>query len=128
VPRFFNPATVAAPASRYSHAVEHATTARRLVISGQVGVRADGALADGFEAQMEAAFDNLLSILADAGMEAADLVKISVFATVPGSVAAYRSIRDRRLAGHAPAATYLEVAGLARPEWLVEIEAEAVRE
>jgi enamine deaminase RidA (YjgF/YER057c/UK114 family) len=30
------------------------------------------------------------------------------------------------LEGHAPAATYLVVAGLASPEMLVEIEAEAV--
>jgi enamine deaminase RidA (YjgF/YER057c/UK114 family) len=43
-------------------------------------------------------------------------------------VAVFRAVRDRKLLGHAPAATCLEVAGLARPEWLVEIEAEAVKE
>ena len=46
--RFFNPAAVAAPASNYSHGVEHAAGARRLLVSGQVGVRPDGSLADGW--------------------------------------------------------------------------------
>jgi enamine deaminase RidA (YjgF/YER057c/UK114 family) len=37
-------------------------------------------------------------------------------------------VRDQMLGDHAPASTYLEVAGLARPEFLFEIEGEAVRE
>ena len=128
MPRFFNPAAVAAPASNYSHGVEHAAGARRLLVSGQVGVRPDGSLADGFEAQAAVAFDNLLAVVAEAGMAASDLVKITAFATEPGQVAAFRTVRDRKLGGHAPAATFLEVAGLARPDYLVEIEAEAVKE
>jgi enamine deaminase RidA (YjgF/YER057c/UK114 family) len=55
-----------------------------------------------------------------------DLVKITAFVTRDGATARYREIRDRMLEGHAPAATYLVVAGLASPEMLVEIEAEAV--
>ena len=128
MPRFLNPAAIAAPASNYSHGVEHGASARRLLVSGQVGMRPDGSLAEGFEAQATAAFDNLLAVLAEAGMAASDLVKITAFATEPGQVAVFRAVRDRKLLGHAPAATYLEVAGLARPEWLVEIEAEAVKE
>lgn len=34
MPRFLNPAAIAAPASRYSHGVEHAADARRVVVSG----------------------------------------------------------------------------------------------
>ena len=37
-----NPGTVAAPFSRYSHGVEAPDNARWLVISGQVGVNAEG--------------------------------------------------------------------------------------
>ena len=128
MPRFFNPPTIAAPASRYSQGVEHALSGRRLVISGQVGMRPDGAVADGLEAQMEVAWDNLIAVLRDAGMEIGDLVKVTVFVTVPGSVMTFRAVRDRKLAGHAPASTYLEIAGLARPEFLAEIEGEAVKE
>ena len=128
MPRFLNPSTVIAPASRYSQAVEHRLGGRRLVISGQLGLRPDGTLAEGLEAQMEVAWDNLVAILRDAGMGVNDLVKVTVYVTVPGSVGPFRTIRDAKLAGHAPACTYLEIAGLARPEFLVEIEGEAVKE
>ena len=45
-----------------------------------------------------------------------------------GQVAAYRQVRDKMLNGHLCANTYLEIEGLAAPEFLVEIEGEAVRE
>lgn len=128
MPRFFNPGTIIAPASRYSQGALHNHSARRLVISGQIGVRPDGSVAEGLEAQMEVAWDNLEAVLAEAGMTVHDLVKITGFCVPPGSVAAFRTVRDRRLAGHAPACTYLENIGLASPAFLFEIEGEAVRE
>jgi 2-iminobutanoate/2-iminopropanoate deaminase len=128
MPHFFNPSTVVPPASRYSQGAEHASTGRRLVISGQVGLRSDGTLADGLEEQMEVAWDNLIAILADAGMGVNDLIKVTVYVTVSGSVGLFREVRDRKLKGHAPACTYLEITGLARPEFLTEIEGEAVKE
>ncbi len=128
MPRFFNPADVAAPASRYSHGAEHGASARRLVVSGQVGVAPDGAVPAGLDEQIELCLDNLERVLAGAGMGWGDVLKITVFCTRPGSVRAVRAARERRLGGHAPASTYLEVAGLADPRFLVEIEAEAVRD
>ena len=106
----------------------HSLAGRRLVIAGQVGVKPDGSLAQGLEAQMEQAWENLLAIVADAGMEPKDLVKVTAFVTVHGSVLLHRAVRDRMLGDHTPASTYLEVAGLARPEFLFEVEGEAVRE
>jgi 2-iminobutanoate/2-iminopropanoate deaminase len=99
MPRFLNPAAIAAPASRYSHGVEHAADARRVVVSGQIGMGPDGSLADGFEAQAVVAFDNLLAVVAEAGMAASDLVKVTAFATEPGQVAVFRAVRDRKLGG-----------------------------
>lgn len=128
VPRFFNPRTTARPGSRYSHGVVHSARARRMVISGQVGVLPDGTLAEGLEAQMDAAFDNLFGVLAEGGMGVTDLIKITAFVTERGSIDLFRRVRDRRLGGHAPASTYLEVAGLARGDFLFEIEGEAVSE
>jgi 2-iminobutanoate/2-iminopropanoate deaminase len=128
MPRFFNPATVPAPASHYSQGIAHGAAFKRLIISGQIGVGVDGTIAKGLEAQMEQAWDNLLHILEAAQLDHADLVKITVFVTVPGSVGLYRKIREKKLGAHAPCATYLEIAGLASPELLVEIEGEAVRE
>lgn len=128
MPRFFNPRTIARPGSKYSHGVVHSARARRLVVSGQVGVLPDGSLAPDLEGQMEAAWDNLLAVLTEAGMGVPDLVKITAFVTVPGSVDVFRTVRDRRLMGHAPASTYLEIAGLARPDFLFELEGEAISE
>jgi 2-iminobutanoate/2-iminopropanoate deaminase len=128
MPRFFDPPTIVKPASRYSQGVEHRLGGRRVIASGQIGLRPDGSLAEGLEAQMEVAWDNLFAVLREAGMNVTDLVKVTVFVTVPGSVALYRAVRDRKLEGHAPACTYLEVAGLARPDLLTEIEGEAVQE
>jgi 2-iminobutanoate/2-iminopropanoate deaminase len=128
MPRYFNPATVPAPASHYSQGIAHGAVFKRLIISGQIGVGVDGTIAKGLEAQMEQAWDNMLHILDAAQLDRTDLVKITVFVTVPGSVGLYRKIREKKLGSHAPCATYLEIAGLASPELLVEIEGEAVRE
>ena len=128
MPRIINPRSIYPPASRYAHGIVHSARARRLVISGQVGVRPDGSLGDGFSEQMDIAWDNLIAVLVEAGMSVADLVKITVYSTIPGSVSLYRAMRDRKLGGQMVAATYLEVAGLAGPNFLVEIEGEAVCE
>jgi 2-iminobutanoate/2-iminopropanoate deaminase len=128
MPRFFNPARIAPPGSRYSQGVAHSARAHRLLVSGQVGVRPDGSIAEGLEEQMEVAWDNLIEVLREGGMGVSDLVKIVTFCTVPGSVAAARRMRVKKLGQHAPASTYLEVAGLASPEFLFEVEGEAVSE
>ena len=128
MPRFLNPASVAAPSSQYSHGVEHGLRGRRLVISGQVALRKDGTLAEGLEAQLGQCWDNVLSVLREAGMDITDLVKATIFVTVPNAITVSRRVREEKLKGHAPASTFLQVAGLARPDFLAEIEAEAVKE
>jgi enamine deaminase RidA (YjgF/YER057c/UK114 family) len=126
--KLINPDDIAKPASRYAQGVLHQAAAQRLVISGQVGVRPDGSVEQGLEAQIERAWNNLFAVLNAAGFEKRHLVKITTFVTVPDAVPASRSIRDRMLEGHVCASTYLQVAGLASPDFLVEIEAEAVKE
>jgi 2-iminobutanoate/2-iminopropanoate deaminase len=128
MPRYFNPRGISAPASRYSHGVVHSARARRLVISGQVGIRMDGTVPADLEEQMDVAWDNLIAVLAEGGMTVADLIKVVTYATVPGSAPLARRVRQRKLGLQAPASTYLEVAGLASPEFLFEVEGEAVSE
>lgn len=128
MPRFFNPRRIVQPASLYSQGVAHSARARRLVISGQIGVRPDGSVAETLEEQMEVAWDNLIEVLREGGMTVADLVKVTMYATVPGSAGLARRVRQRKLGQAAPAATYLEVAGLAAPEFLFEVDGEAVSE
>ena len=125
----YNPSTVAPPFSHYSHGVEASANARWLHISGQVGVKPDGSLAEGAEAQMEQAWRNLFAILDAAGMAKRDLVKVTAFLTLDAAdVGLFRRVRDRMLEGAAPASTLIFVAGLASPKWLVEIEATAAAE
>jgi len=126
--RAINPDTVVKPASNYAQAVIHAAGAERIVIAGQLGVQPDGTVMDGLEAQMEQAWRNVFSILEAGGFEKQHLVKATIFVTLPGQVAVYRAVRDRMMEGHLCANTYVEISALAAPQFLVEIEAEAVRE
>ena len=119
------PEDVAPPASRYAHGMLVEPGCRWLHVSGQVGVRPDGTLAEGAEAQLEQAFANLFAVLAAAGMSRKDLVKLTVLLTAADQVGLYRVVRDRWLDGALVASTLLIVAGLASPDFLVEVEAVA---
>ena len=77
------PHTVAAPFGPYSHAVEVPEGSRLLYISGEVGVLPDGTVPQNIEAQAEACWRNIISILADAGMGIGDLVKITTYLVRP---------------------------------------------
>jgi enamine deaminase RidA (YjgF/YER057c/UK114 family) len=74
--------------------------------------------------------------LADLGLAMGDVVKMQVFLVAPegetgmdfeGFMAAYTQFFGRTDQPRLPARTVVEVAGLAHPEWLVEIEVAAVR-
>ena len=123
-----NPDDVVKPASNYVQGVVHIATAQRIVISGQLGLAPDGSLEQGIEAQMERAWSNLFGVMAAGGFDIKHLIRASIYVTLPGQVDTYRRVRDKMLNGHLCANTYLEIAGLAAPEFLVEIEGEAVRE
>ena len=123
-----NPATAPAPFSAYSQGFEVPSGARWLHVSGQVGVTAEGRLAEGVAAQTEQAWRNVLTILEAAGMAPGDLVKVTAFLVDPAGVPVYREVRDRLLDGAEPASTMILVSGLASLDWLVEIEAVAAKE
>lgn len=125
--RVVNPPTVVQPASAYAQAIHVVAPREKLFISGQVGLRPNGTLAEGYEAQARQAWMNIFALLESAGMARTDLVSIRVYDLAPGNVAAYRAIRDEMLGGFLVACTYVVVAGLASPGFLTEIEAEAVR-
>jgi 2-iminobutanoate/2-iminopropanoate deaminase len=125
--RTYNPGAIAPPVSAYSHAVEIPAGARTLHISGQIGVKPDGSVADGVEAQVKQAWENLVAILADADMGIDDIVRTTTFVTRPEDVAATRTVRGAILGERKPASTLLVVAALARPEYLFELEAVAAR-
>ena len=125
--KFINPDTVVKPFSLYSHGAEAPANCRWLHISGQVGAAPDGKILEGFPAQAEQTWKNVLAILKAAGMGVQDLVKVNIFITRAGDIPDHRRLRDAALQGAAPASTMLIVSALAHPDLLVEIEAIAAK-
>ena len=122
------PLTIAAPASRYSHGAEAGPNARWLHVSGQVGTNADGSLAEGFEAQCHRVWQNTLADLEEADMDVKDIVKVNTLLMSRDTLTQMREIRDFYLGDHPAASTLSIVAGLAHPNWLVEMETIAAKE
>ena len=78
------------------------------------------------EAQTVAVYENLKETLASAGATFADLTKITVFTTKLEYRAKIGEVRARYISQPPPASTFVVVASLADPDFLVEIEGVAV--
>ncbi|WP_282605440.1 RidA family protein [Pelagibius sp. Alg239-R121] len=109
----------------YAHGVETRAGARILHVSGQVGVSPRGELAADFREQCRQALFNLENVLKEAGMELADIVKLTFFLVRREDMAPLVEVRKELLYGVRPAITTVFVAGLVSPDWLVEVEAVA---
>ena len=103
---------------------------RTLYISGQTSMSAEGhPLHDGdIAAQLARSIDNLEAVLTEAGMTLTDLIRLNVYTTDVDALFAHYGTLAARLgaAGVAPTTTMLEVARLAVPGQLVELEGTAV--
>jgi enamine deaminase RidA (YjgF/YER057c/UK114 family) len=119
------PEGIAPPFSRYAHGLLVEPGCRWLHVSGQVGIHPDGTMALDAEAQLEQAFANVFAVLAAADMDRSHLVKLTILLTAADQIPLYRAVRDRMLDGAIVASTLLIVAGLASPDFLVELEAVA---
>lgn len=117
-----DPPNVPAPAASYSMGYELVGHERLLFISGQIPAGADGTIPAGFEAQAEQTWANVLAVLESAGMDVANLVKVTTFLTDKSQVAANRTIRARVLGDARPASTVM-IAETLDSDWLLEIEA-----
>ena len=118
-----NPADVHQPVAGYTHQIEVPAPARWLVLSGQIGMRADGTVPEDPIEQMEVALDNLRRNLGAADMGIRDVVKLTIFLTGDIDAARRRAIVDDWLGEHRPAMALLYVTGLAAPALRVEIDA-----
>jgi len=125
--KIHNPPTAVAPFGRYAQGVEAAKDLRWLFVAGQVGVTPDGKTGESFEAQARAAFANIKAILEAAGMGFEDVVKLQIFLTSIDDAPVYRQVREEFMGDVTVASTLLVVAGLARPEWRIEVEAVAAK-
>jgi len=125
----FSPATLPPPTG-YSH-VAKVNRGTLVYIAGQVSSDASGKLVGegNFEAQVEQVFTNVKLALEAAGAGMADIVKLNTYLVAEVSqddLPKMRAIRDRYLNKEKPpASTLVVVSRLARPGWLIEIEAVA---
>lgn len=126
--KIHNPDSITVPLGAYSHGIEVGPKARWLHISGQVGVLPDGSAAEGAEAQLECAWENIRAILASAGMAIEDIVKVTTYIVGAEDFAVHPRVRARHLGAHRATATAVQVSGLARPDLLIEIDVVAARE
>ena len=130
--RLFNPETMPKPVSAYSHVAE-ITGGKLVFIAGQVGNDASGQVVSAeFRAQVEQAFKNVKAAVEATGGTMSSVVKVNYYCaeTVDASLlGAVREVRDRYIdMAHPPTSTFVVVKRLARPEYLIEIEAVAVVE
>jgi enamine deaminase RidA (YjgF/YER057c/UK114 family) len=102
---------------------------RTVFVRGQVGQDLDTAVNVGVgdaAAQAEQAMANIKQLLGEAGARLEHICKVTIYLTDPRfREGVYRTV-GRWLRGVHPVSTGIVVAGLARPEWLVEIDAIAV--
>jgi enamine deaminase RidA (YjgF/YER057c/UK114 family) len=102
---------------------------RMVFVRGQVGQDLDTAVNVGLGdagAQAEQAMANIKQLLTEAGATLEHICKVTIYLTDPRyREVVYRTI-GRWLKGVFPVSTGVVVAGLARPEWLVEVDVIAV--
>jgi enamine deaminase RidA (YjgF/YER057c/UK114 family) len=117
-------------ALQFSQAIDVRGAGRVLFCAGQTSVDADGGPmhAGDMRAQLEQALNNLETVLKQAGLSLANVVRLNYYVTdITAFFAASPAVGGRLAkAGCKPAGTLLGVTGLFHPDILVEIEATAV--
>ena len=112
----------------FSQAIE-VPDGRRILLSGQVGVDVqERTVGPGIAEQTDTALDNIEKILAEVEGDLSHVVMLRLYIV--------ESARDRqeliaqalreRFPHNPPPSSWIIVSGLSLPEWLIEIEAEAV--
>lgn len=122
-----NPGGLAPPIGMYSHLSFVPHDSRLLFISGQVGIRPDGTMADGIEGQTVEALANIERLLAAAGASPRDLVRLLTFVAGRDRLDGYGAARASVYGtwfpdGAYPGHSLLVAEALARDDVLVEIE------
>ena len=123
-----NPPTVHSPLAGYTHGIEIPGEQRWLVPSGQIGMDANGRIPEDPIEQLNTTLANIKHILSSAGMQVEDLVNLKFYLAEEISAQDRRQVVSEWLQGHRPAMTLLYVAGLASPQYKVEVDALACQE
>lgn len=120
-----NPEGVHKPLSNYTHVVTVDDAKRLVFCAGQVAADAGGNVLppDDFDAQARLVMTNLEKALAAGGAKFADVTKVTIYIVKPADVAKARGILTTYFGSTPPASTLCVLAGLANPNFLVEVEA-----
>jgi 2-iminobutanoate/2-iminopropanoate deaminase len=115
-------------ASGFSQAWRVEGASAILFVSGQVAISPDGlVVGEGdFEAQVRQVFENLRTVVEQAGGTLDSVVKLTVFLTDMSRLRDYGRIKAEFFGGAQPASSAIGVTSLARPELMLEVEALAV--
>ena len=121
-----------ASASPYEATIGFARAVRvgeRILVSGTAPVEPDGSTTSGdAAAQAERCFAIIAQAIGQLGGRIDDVVRTRMYLIDPADAEAVGQVHGRVFGTVRPAATMLVVAALLRPEWRVEIEAEAIVE
>lgn len=98
----------------------------RIVVSGTIGIEADGAVDPNAGAQADRCFALIRQCVEQLGGAMDDVVRVRMFVIDIGDADAVTAAFTRALGHVRPTGTLVAIAALYQPSWKVEIEAEAV--
>jgi 2-iminobutanoate/2-iminopropanoate deaminase len=115
------------PPGPWSNAIEVLPNARYLYTCGLVGVRQDGTMEEGVEAQTVRIFENIQTLLHETDMDMSHVVKIISYLVDVADQPAYAKARNPYLGTARPAMTLLGIAQLSHPTLRIEVEVIAAK-
>lgn len=109
--------------------VASVTGGKMIFIAGQVALDRSGNVVgkNDLRAQVQQVFENLKAAVEAGGGTLQDVIKLNSYFVDLSNLREFREVRDKYIdLNHPPISTAVQVPGLFRPEFLVEIEAVAV--
>lgn len=98
----------------------------RILVSGTTAVMPDGTVPPDAGAQADRCFSEIVRYIEQLGGRAEDVVRVRMFVTDIADADVVSAAFTRALKRACPTGTLVAISALYRPEWKVEIEAEAV--
>jgi 2-iminobutanoate/2-iminopropanoate deaminase len=112
----------------YSQGIKVTQGQTILFLSGQVAYTPEGGVAcrGDFTGQARGAYEAIKALVESQGGTMASIVKITTFVTDMRYRVDLAPLREEFFGKKGPASTLVEIAALAHPDWMIEIEAIAV--
>ncbi|WP_299852301.1 RidA family protein [uncultured Roseovarius sp.] len=119
----YKPVGTAEPYGTYVHALEVPAGARTIYIAGQTPEAQNGTVPETMTEQARICWGNIESILHEAGLTTANLVRVSMYLKDRALYQEADAVSAEFLGNHRTAAVCFEVSSLIEDSWLIEVEA-----